>query len=65
MFKRIVKTGMPPSIWKAKIFVSAIAVSSSEVERGFPKRNVIYSDKRSRFLEVDYFVVMKLLKKCQ
>ena len=35
-------------IRNAKSFVSAIAVSSAEVERGFSKMNAIYSDKRSR-----------------
>ena len=41
---------MPPRIRKAKIVVSAIAVSSAEAEKGISKMNVIYSDKRNRLL---------------
>ena len=43
--------GMPPSMRKAKIIFSAIAVSLVEVERGFSKMNVIYSEERCRLLE--------------
>ena len=42
--------GMPPSMRKAKIIFSAIAVSLVEVERGFSKMNVIYSETRRRLL---------------
>ena len=36
-----------PSISNAKSVVSAVAVSSAEAERVFPKMNVIYSDRRN------------------
>ena len=40
----------PPIIRNAQNIVRALAISSAEAERGFPKMNVIYSDKRSRLL---------------
>ena len=51
---------MPPSIKKPKNFVSTIADSSAETQRGFSKMNVAYSDKISRLLEENIINLMTI-----
>ena len=51
---------MPPSIRTVKIIVRAIAVRSAEIERGFSKMNVIYSDKRHRLLGKNVGIFMTI-----